>query len=79
MNNEQKDETRKSMVRQLGGRVLNIDQLKMIAQAAYEWRAAEIHTAACKLSVREDDELADAIELDKLTRLRILLDTFKKL
>jgi hypothetical protein len=56
-----------------------IDGLGLITQAAYEWRAAEVHAAACKLGAREDDGLADAIELEKLTRLRILLDTLKKL
>ena len=52
--------------------------VKAIIEAAYEWRAAEVHSAACRLGIREDKMgCADRVELDKLTRLRILLDRHK--
>ena len=70
-----KYESHKSNERML----MKIEHMKMIVNAAYGWRAAEIHAAACFLGIRKSDiELADEIELKKLTQLRILLDTLKK-
>ena len=52
--------------------------IKVIVKAAYEWRAAEIHAAACTLGIRED-ETGDAKQIveDRLTNLIIQLDRHK--
>lgn len=51
-----------------------------IIKAAYEWRAADIHAAACRLDLRDGDPaLTEEICQQKLTKLRILLDRWHNL
>ena len=50
--------------------------IKVIVEAAYEWRVAKIHAELCVLGVREDDNAEQDVE-DKLTNLRIQLDRHK--
>ncbi len=52
--------------------------VKVIIEAAYEWRSAEVHAAACQLGIREDKTgCADEVREEKLTQLIILLDRHK--
>ncbi len=48
-----------------------------IIQAAYEWRAADVHAAACRLGIRVGNiEVAEDDAEDKLRDFLILLDSY---
>lgn len=57
---------------------MNKDCIKLILEAAYEWRTAEVHAAACRLGIREDRmDCANEVEWEKLSQLRIMLDKYR--
>jgi hypothetical protein len=48
-----------------------------IIQAAYQWRAAVVHRAACTLNIRDGDvEGAKVVEEERLRQLWIILDSY---
>jgi hypothetical protein len=60
------------------GRFSSEDSLGAIVEAAYAWRAADVHAAACRLEIRSDDpEQAEQVCQKKLSELRIILDKYK--
>jgi len=56
---------------------LNDQKKDQVLQAAYEWRAAVVHRAACNLKIRDGDVGAATVEENrKLSELWILLDSY---
>ncbi len=57
------------------------DTMKIIIDAAYEWRSADVNEAACRLGIREDGippgMAAKELE-EKLRNLRVILDMFRE-
>ena len=51
------------------------EETREIIEAAYEWRAAEVHHAACQLGIRhgKEEETGDAVAIT-LRHLRIKID-----
>ena len=49
--------------------------MRAVIEAAYKWRAAEVHHAACRLKVRQgDEEEAGEGVVETLRQLRIKID-----
>lgn len=48
-------------------------------QAAYEWRSADVHAAACHLGIRDGDHTETREEADRrLSVLRITIDNLHR-
>ena len=55
-----------------------ITKLRTVVNAAYVWRAAEVHQAACRLGVRREEIANRGRVADTLRQLRIATDTLHK-
>ncbi|KKN80805.1 hypothetical protein LCGC14_0326110 [marine sediment metagenome] len=53
------------------------EQLKGIAALAMDWRAAEVHHAACKLGIRHDGKSRPSVE-NRISVLRSAVDSYKR-
>lgn len=57
---------------------VNNELLEIIVEAAYAWRKADVHAAACHLRIRSGDwKQAEQVCQEKLRELRVVLDEFK--
>ncbi len=54
-------------------------QVQIVIEAAYKWRAADIHHAACRLKIRQGEEEKTSDEVEKTLRhLRIEIDALHR-